>query len=431
NYKNINKWLAELKNIDSTHKTLDKEIITNAKLISGWGTNEGDDLTDVCQRMTQVMEEFGLVHQAYSMKQTAFRKQIKALKTQEMTLDDIAKHQKSNKENPIKMMELQNAFDRVSAELLSQELDLLQFKRVTVRDAFNTQMDAMVEFGEKLALMAAYGRQITNVIDTGPQMAHSAPLYSGAEYTAVAINQVKFVVTNWQPVSVNAPVRTHLIAAQDELALPAVSSAYQYPSRSREASSSEGYGHLSTYAAGGAGGAYTASEDQYATSEWNEVSVQAVDDGRASLHGGSSRRGSDHDHWKQEIDQIADYSPHHGNTLSVGKNTSATTTSVVGPGPSDDMPSPFLQSQQINLQEQQRHLQLEQQRAYQHMSHPATASAVASGLRNTGSMDSYANGSSKGNDNGNTNATGPISGRFLTSTPRRNDTQEYYSGSAR
>lgn len=56
NYKSINKWLAELKNIDSSLKTLDKEISTEAKFISGWGTNEGDDLTDVCQRMTQLME---------------------------------------------------------------------------------------------------------------------------------------------------------------------------------------------------------------------------------------------------------------------------------------------------------------------------------------------------------------------------------------
>jgi 5,10-methenyltetrahydromethanopterin hydrogenase len=89
NYKNINKWLAELKNIDSSLKTLDKEITTNAKLISGWGTNEGDDLTDVCQRMTQLMEEVGLIHQAYSIRHTAYRKLIKSLKTQEMTLDDV------------------------------------------------------------------------------------------------------------------------------------------------------------------------------------------------------------------------------------------------------------------------------------------------------------------------------------------------------
>lgn len=45
-----------MKNIDSSLKTLDKEISADAKLIAAWGTNEGDDLTDVCQRMAQLME---------------------------------------------------------------------------------------------------------------------------------------------------------------------------------------------------------------------------------------------------------------------------------------------------------------------------------------------------------------------------------------
>lgn len=45
-----------MKNIDSSLKTLDKEISADAKLIAAWGTTEGDDLTDVCMRMSQLME---------------------------------------------------------------------------------------------------------------------------------------------------------------------------------------------------------------------------------------------------------------------------------------------------------------------------------------------------------------------------------------
>jgi len=45
-----------MKNIDLSLKTLDKEISADAKLIAAWGTTEGDDLTDVCQRMAQLME---------------------------------------------------------------------------------------------------------------------------------------------------------------------------------------------------------------------------------------------------------------------------------------------------------------------------------------------------------------------------------------
>ncbi|ORZ14362.1 Eisosome component PIL1-domain-containing protein [Lobosporangium transversale] len=234
NYKNINKWLAEMKNIDSTLKTLDKEISADAKLIATWGSTEGDDLADVCQRMSQLMEEVGLIQQAFSLRHTAYRKAIKSIKTQEMTLEEnrkkkhdltaqITKHQKSSKENPIKLMELQSALERVSAELLNQELELMQFKRITIKDAFDSKFDAMLEYAEKMALIAGYGRAITFVIDTDSQAADRMRIYNGSEYTAAAVSQVKAAVTSWQPQPVSTPpVRTQIAEpSQDELALSA------------------------------------------------------------------------------------------------------------------------------------------------------------------------------------------------------------------
>ncbi|KAG0298424.1 hypothetical protein BGZ96_012146 [Linnemannia gamsii] len=237
-YKHINKWLAEMKNIDSTLKTIDKESSAEAKLIATWGSNEGDDLADVSLRMSQLMEEVGLIQQAYGIRHAAYRKTIKSIKTQEMMLDEnrkkkhdlttqITKLQKSNKENPIKMMELQNGLERVTAELLSQELELMQFKRVTLKEAFDAKFDAMLEYSEKMALIAGYGRAITLVIDTETQVADRMRIYTGAEYTAGAVSQVKTAVTQWQPQPMNsAPARAHSVMSQDELALSAAATAY-------------------------------------------------------------------------------------------------------------------------------------------------------------------------------------------------------------
>ncbi|KAF9147557.1 hypothetical protein BG015_010777 [Linnemannia schmuckeri] len=237
-YKHINKWLAEMKNIDSSLKTIDKESLAEAKLIATWGSHEGDDLADVCLRMSQLMEEVGLIQQAYAIRHTAYRKTIKSIKTQEMTLDEnrkkkhdlttqIAKLQKSSKENPIKMMELQNGLERVTAELLSQELELMQFKRVTLKEAFDAKFDAMLEYSEKMALIAGYGRAITLVIDTETQVSDRMRIYTGAEYTAGAVSQVKTAVTQWQPQPMNsAPARSHSVMSQDELALSAAATAY-------------------------------------------------------------------------------------------------------------------------------------------------------------------------------------------------------------
>ncbi|KAF8931550.1 hypothetical protein BGZ58_007564 [Dissophora ornata] len=386
NYKNINKWLGELKNVDASLKRLDKEISSNAKLISGWGCNEGDDLTDVCQRMTQLMEEVGLIHQSYSIQHTAHRKKIKGLKTQEMTLDDnrkkkhdltnqLAKHQKSSKENPIKIMEIQSALERVSADLLAQELELLQFKRLTIRDAFNDQFDAMIEFGEKMALIAGYGRQITNVIDVGPQEAYRTTLYSGAEYTAAAVSQVKIAVTSWQAQPVGNPIRPHVAPSQDELALSAAATAYNNRTPPLIGHQYEGspVSQSTSFVNGGTG--------DKISGYWDEVQMLKVDPSQTSLHDG---HGSDFDNWKQEIQGAGDR-----------------TTDYISPPASNPDASPYTQSPQMNhLQEQQRQLQAEQKRARQlsltssyspSQQHYQNAAATnTTGLRHSGG-ESYGN----------------------------------------
>ncbi|KAG0213452.1 Eisosome component PIL1-domain-containing protein [Mortierella sp. GBAus27b] len=372
NYKNINKWLGELKNIDSSLKRLDKEISSSAKLIGAWGNPEGEDMADVCQRMTQIMEEVGLIQQAYSIHHTAYRKTIKSLKTQEMFLDDnrkkkhdltaqITKHQKSSKENPIKLMELQSALERVSAELLTQELQLLQFKRVTIRDAFNAQFDAMIEYGEKMALIAGYGRQITEVIDCGPQEPHCATLYSGSEYTAAAINQVKVAVTTWQAQPVGNSIREHIAPSENELRMSSATYMNGTTSVMEPYAESHSDGPLEHGVPGDISSGY-----------WNEVQMLKGNNSQTSLKDG---QGSEFEHWKQELQDYADRSDDY-----------------ISPPDSNPDASPYLQSQQVNqLQEQQRQLQLEQQRARHHTYSPKSspsqqhyqnaASAVATSLR--------------------------------------------------
>ncbi|KAF9947057.1 hypothetical protein BGZ70_002894, partial [Mortierella alpina] len=373
NYKNINKWLAELKNIDSSLKTLDKEISTNAKLISAWGCNEGEDLTDICQRMTQLMEH------------TAYRKMIKGLKTQEMALDDnrkkkqdltnqIAKQQKSSKENPIKMMELQNAYERVSAELLAQELDLLQFKRLTIRDAFNAQFDAMIEFAEKMALIAGFGRQITNVIDVGPQEAEKTTLYGGAEYTAAAINQVRVAVTSWQAQPVDGPIRAHIAPTQDDLALSAAAAAYN--------SSPTQHYRADSYSPTGS----HSNSHSFANGE-DDVQVLKLNASHTSLN----ENGNDYDSWKQEIHGAADRADDYLSPPATNPDT-----------------TPY-------------NLSSPSQQHYQN-----AAATVANGLRHS-SPDGYGNGSGGGAGHG----SSTLGGRpFTPTTLRRSDTTDMYTASS-
>ncbi|KAF9309730.1 hypothetical protein BGZ91_007307 [Linnemannia elongata] len=288
------------------------------------------------------------------------------------------------------MMELQNNLDRVSADLLAQELDLLQFKRQTIRDAFNCQFDSMIEYSEKMALIAGYGRQITNVIDCGPQPAERTTLYCGAEYTAAAINQVKIA---------------------EELALSAAAIAYNNrtpPMNGHRQSNGQGFVNGAPESPG----------------NWEEVRMLNLGASQVSLN--ESQGAAEQDHWKKEIlgsgEQEEQYYP-----------------------PTDQTPeaSPYITSLQINqLHEQQRHLQMEQQRVYQNnqsmyspspspsptnqQSYSHTTASVAASLRKS-STDNYGNGGMAGAP-----GAGSSNGRPFTPTMlRRNDTSEYgSSGSA-
>ncbi|OAQ36484.1 hypothetical protein K457DRAFT_131703 [Linnemannia elongata AG-77] len=365
-YKHINKWLAEMKNIDSSLKTIDKESAAEAKLIATWGSHEGDDLADVCLRMSQLMEEVGLIQQAYGIRHAAYRKTIKSIKTQEMTLDEnrkkkhdlttqIAKLQKSNKENPIKMMELQNGLERVTAELLSQELELMQFKRVTLKEAFDAKFDAMLEYSEKMALIAGYGRAITLVIDTETQVSDRMRIYTGAEYTAGAVSQVKTAVTQWQPQPMNsAPARSHSVMSQDELALSAAATAYNTKTPPK------------THAF---------------------VSNQSPPQGYASGHDSSD--------------------------AAQGNNLQAQASPVQDPSYVTP-PQNNTHAQQLNqIHEQQRQLELEQQRLYQQNLASYSPERSPSQLH-------YQNAA------GGNGAPGP-SGGYTPAMPQRSDTQELYT----
>lgn len=300
------------------------------------------------------------------------------------------------------MMELQSQLERVSAELLQQELDLLQFKRVTIRDAFNQQFEAMIEFSEKMALIAGYGRQITNVIDTSPQLADRATLYGGAEYTAATISQVKVAVTSWHPQPLGAPVRAHITPSQDELALAAAAAAYN----NKTPVLGQQYATETDYSNGfGAKG-----RNENDLGNWDDLQMLKLDQSQASLNENGTHA---YENWKQENPE---------SSLRDGPPTPPKTVEA----------SPYIHSLQVNqLQEQQRQLQLEQQRAYQQSangysspSSPTSGSPSPNPYQSAASVANSLRQSSVDNTNG---GGGLVVGRPFTPTMlRHNSSQDLY-----
>ncbi|KAF9972030.1 hypothetical protein BGZ73_004911 [Actinomortierella ambigua] len=410
NYKSINRWLGELKNIDATLATYDKELANSAKCTIAWGQTEGDDLSDVCQRMSQLLEELGLLQQAFTLRHKAYRKKIKSIKIHEMALDDnrkkkqdltnqIAKLQKSSKENPIKLMQLQTDLERVTAELLAQELELMQYKRVTLKDAFEGQFDAYTEYAEKLNIIAVYGRQITHVIDTETQVADRMRLYNGAEYTAGALSQVKGALSSWQPTPVETPQFVNL-SQNDHMALSAAAAAYN----SSRTSPREGSYIQTEHEAA----------DQQARDSWNEVKLLSIHESNlpGNMRNDFNEGADGSDVWNQGAGAATPA------VTAVGGGSAERRSSYAAPSMGTTA-SPYLksQSQQLSLlQEQQRQLQLEQQRIYQQ-----NLASFSPGP--SPSQQHYSNAGRGGSGSGG-------SGHSTPTPPRRANTQEIYPPSS-
>lgn len=262
-------------------------------------------------------------------------------------------------------MELQNALDRVSAELFTQELELMQFKRINIRDAFNAKFDAMIEYSEKMALIAGYGRQITQAIDTETQVADRLRIYSGAEFTAMTVNQVKTAVTNWKAPAAGDPVRSHVAPPMDELALSAAASTYNR----------------------------TPSMDHALYAATVQATSYADNHERPRSYGRSSG---------EEVSAVLPPASAACATDAPGSLDEGVSDGYISP--------PTLHRQQLShLQEQQRLLELEQQRLYQQN--------LAS-LSPSPSQRHHQSGGSPQNSGG--------MGSFTPVPPRRSDTQELY-----
>ena len=69
------------------------------------------------------------------------------------------------------MPELENALVRAEAESIAAEVQLSSITHEKVKSGFAYQFEAMREFGEKMSIIAGYGKHLLELIDDVPATA--------------------------------------------------------------------------------------------------------------------------------------------------------------------------------------------------------------------------------------------------------------------
>lgn len=98
-------------------------------------------------------------------------------------------------------------------ETQESEMDLADFKRFALKEAFYLRLNAMSEYAEKTALIAGFGRYLADLIDIEPTETPKRRPYEKATEATTILNDAIQAVEQWNPKDERP---TLLLADQDK-----------------------------------------------------------------------------------------------------------------------------------------------------------------------------------------------------------------------
>lgn len=102
-----------------------------------------------------------------------------------------------------KLIEFQRELKSLAHDTHESEMDLADFKRFALKEAFYLRFNAMNEYASKTALIAGFGKYLTDLIQiepTPPTQPHRTPYEKGPEATVIFEDAMN-AINDWKPVA--------------------------------------------------------------------------------------------------------------------------------------------------------------------------------------------------------------------------------------
>ena len=178
--KKLAQWIVEEKAITTAHKGLNTAHNNLAASVYKFGHADGAaDMADVFDKMSWILAELGTLHETFGTgKHEDFRKHLKVIRNAEDDLtkernerDKVAdKLQKEKNKGPGKwdsttLEQLENELLQYENSLMGPEAQVEHTKRTQLVAGLDENFDGLIELGEKLALLAGYGKLLSNHIN--------------------------------------------------------------------------------------------------------------------------------------------------------------------------------------------------------------------------------------------------------------------------
>ncbi|CBQ67872.1 conserved hypothetical protein [Sporisorium reilianum SRZ2] len=219
-----------IKGFNIDHEAAGREAKGLAKATFVWGQHHlpekrhdgvGDEmLVDVTDRLAYVWHEIGQLEAAHSQRSEQARSRLKRFEKTEMELGQRrANRNKLKKElhdlvperaiaaGSARAQEAQSRLQDLIDDDQADEESLSRLKRESVKEGYAAMFDSLIELGEKMALVARYGKLLTTLVPTDKSpfpatvkpRGDAIPLWDGASKTADVRAALASALSSFQP----------------------------------------------------------------------------------------------------------------------------------------------------------------------------------------------------------------------------------------
>ncbi|KAG9303667.1 hypothetical protein G9A89_018564 [Geosiphon pyriformis] len=224
----LNKVLAAEKVVCNCLNTWPSEHNEASKYLAAWGKSEGTDLSEITEKLSsltiKMVEAEGVFGNnggllllevginTYEKLYVQYRTHLKDIRTRESMMKDqrskketiwtkIEKEERraSTSKAQGKINEYHKEIERLEKESLAEETALADYKREKLRTALLVQIDALYEFGSKMALISGFSRKIIEQIPMGKTEPGEVRSFDGQEKISQIVAHASIALAAWAP----------------------------------------------------------------------------------------------------------------------------------------------------------------------------------------------------------------------------------------
>ncbi|KAJ8655079.1 hypothetical protein O0I10_009286 [Lichtheimia ornata] len=217
--KTLSQWIFEERNELYVMRMLAYHHSETNKAMEAWireecsgeKAKENKDLEDIGNKLLILLRKQTEIEEAYAAKYQQYRRAIKAIREREDRLTDIREKKRalqgrigtlnrSNSKSP-KLREFTRELKSLEKDTHDIEMEMSDFKRFALREAFYLRFNAMHEMAEKQAIIAGFGKYIVDLVDIEPTPAgeeHRRP-YDKGQQAAQILADALMALETWEP----------------------------------------------------------------------------------------------------------------------------------------------------------------------------------------------------------------------------------------